>query len=74
MVRYRRDGSLDRVIEVPCRCPTSVAFGGRDLDTLYITTSRLILSEEESRRQPLTGSLLAIRPGIRGVAETPFVG
>jgi sugar lactone lactonase YvrE len=74
VVRYRPDGSIDRVLPVPCRCPTSVAFGGSGLDTLYITTSRLILTEEEARREPLAGTLLAARPGARGLAETLFLG
>lgn len=74
VVRYRPDGTIDRIIEVPCRCPTSIAFGGRELDTLFITTSRLILTEEEARGQPLAGALLAVRPGVQGLSETPFRG
>ncbi len=74
VVRYGPDGSIDRVIEVPCQNPTSVAFGGRALDTLYITTSRLTLSEEQARLQPLAGRLLAVRPGVPGLPETPFLG
>jgi L-arabinonolactonase len=74
IVRYRPNGSVDRVIEVPCRNPTSLAFGGRDLDTLYVTTSRLTLTREEAREQPLAGKLLAVRAGVKGVPETPFRG
>ena len=62
------DGSLDRVIEVPCRNPTSLAFGGSALDTLFITTSRLTLTRG-TRRQPLAGTLLAAPRG-EGAAET----
>jgi L-arabinonolactonase len=72
VVRYRPDGAVDRVIEMPVRHPTCVAFGGRELDTLYITTSRLILSPEEVRRQPLAGALLAVRPGVKGLPEDRF--
>ncbi len=74
VVRYRPDGRIDRVIEVPCRNPTSLAFGGSDLDILYITTSRLTLSAEEARLQPLAGTLLAVRPGVKGLPETRFAG
>ncbi len=74
IVRYRPDGGIERVVEMPCRLPTSLAFGGRELDTLFITTSRLILSEEDSRRQPLAGKLLAIHPGVKGLPETRFGG
>jgi len=74
VVRYRPDGSIDRVLEVPCRNPTSLAFGGAGLDTLFITTSRLTLTEEEARLQPFAGTLLAVRPGVKGLAETRFGG
>ncbi len=74
VVRYRPDGSVDRVIEVPCRNPTSLAFGGRELDILYITTSRSTLTKEEERLQPLAGTLLVTRPGVKGLPETTFRG
>ncbi len=74
VVRYTPRGSIDRVIEVPCRNPTSLAFGGRDLDILFITTSRLTLTEDEARLQPLAGTLLAARPGVTGLAESRFRG
>ena len=37
--RYRADGTLDGVVELPTSNPTSVAFGGIDGGDLYITTS-----------------------------------
>ncbi len=74
VVRYRPDGRIDRVIEMPCRNPTSIAFGGSGLDTLFITTSRLTLTAEEARTEPLAGVLLAFRPGVKGLAETHFRG
>ena len=74
VARYRPDGSIDRVLEVPCRNPTSLAFGRTALDTLFITTSRLTLSEEEARLQPLAGTLLAVRPGVKGLPESRFGG
>ena len=37
--RYRPDGTLDGVVEIPTTNPTSVTFGGADGADLYITTS-----------------------------------
>ncbi len=37
--RYRADGTLDAVVELPTSNPTSVAFGGGDGGDLYVTTS-----------------------------------
>jgi sugar lactone lactonase YvrE len=73
-VRYAPDGSEDRVVPMPVDQPTSCAFGGPDLSTLYITTARVGLSEKDLARQPLAGSLLSIRPGVRGLALPPFAG
>ena len=38
IVRYRPDGSVDRVIEMPVKKVTSVMFGGPDLDILFATS------------------------------------
>ncbi len=74
LVRYAPDGSIDRVIPVPVDQPSSCSFGGEDLSTLYITTARWGLSAEALDRQPWAGSLLATRPGVRGLALPPFGG
>jgi L-arabinonolactonase len=74
VVRIAPDGSIDRVIEVPTWKPTCCAFGGPKLDTLFITTSRLMSSREEIAADPLAGGLFAVKPGIRGVEDTPFAG
>jgi len=74
VVRIAPDGTLDRVIDVPVWKPTCCAFGGPDLDTLYITTSRLLCDEEVLAREPESGGLFAVKPGVRGVLDTPFGG
>ena len=74
VVRYTPNGEVDRVYETPCMNPTCVAFGGKDLDTLYVTSSRFTLSNEEKETYPTCGALYAIKPGIRGVPESRFAG
>ena len=74
IVRYAPDGSMDRIVPLPVDQPTSCAFGGADMSTLYITTARKGLSDEALSRQPLAGSLLSILPGVRGLALPPFAG
>ena len=68
------DGRLDRVIELPVSRPTSCAFGGPDLDELFVTSAWTRLSAEERNRQPLAGSLFRLRPGIRGVLPDTYQG
>lgn len=72
VVRYAPDGRIDRVIEVPAQRPTCCAFGGPNLDILYITTASQHMSAAELAAQPYAGSLLAIETGVRGLVEPRF--
>ncbi|MEM7444789.1 MAG: SMP-30/gluconolactonase/LRE family protein [Pseudomonadota bacterium] len=72
VVRFSADGSVDRVVEVPCPLVTSCAFGGKDLDTLYITTARYGQDEDALAETPTAGSLFAVKPGVKGVADGVF--
>ena len=74
VVRVAPDGRIDRIIDVPVWKPTCCAFGGENLDTLYITTSRLMSDDETLLREPQSGGLFAVNPGIRGVEDVPFAG
>jgi xylono-1,5-lactonase len=64
--RYRPDGTLDGVIELPTTNPTSVAFGGADWGELYITTSWVDVEPDQRSSQPLAGSIFRCRPGVTG--------
>ena len=74
VVRVAPDGQIDQIIEVPVWKPTCCAFGGPDLDTLFITTSRLMSSADVLEREPDSGGLFAVKPGVSGVTDTPFNG
>jgi L-arabinonolactonase len=74
IVRWTPDGRIDRVVELPVPRPTCVTFGGADYGTLYITTARAGLSEAQLAKAPLSGGLFALRPGVKGVADSPFAG
>lgn len=74
VVRYAPDGSVDRIVELPVQRPTSCAFGGPNLDLLYITTATQRLTAGELARQPLAGAVLAIEPGVRGLPEPAYIG
>jgi sugar lactone lactonase YvrE len=68
--RFTPQGRLDRSLEVPVRKPSMCAFGGPQMDTLYVTSIRpegIDLSD-----QPLAGGLFALRPGVRGLPEPVF--
>lgn len=65
-------GKLISKIEVPAHNVTSCSFGGRNFETLYITTSSLDMNEEEQAKYPLAGSLFEVKPGVKGVAGNFF--
>lgn len=74
LVRIAPDGTVVRTIELPVTQPTSCQFVGPDLDLLYITTAKQRLTEEELAGQPLAGALLAVDPGVKGLAEARYRG
>lgn len=74
LARFAPDGRLDRLIELPVSQPTSCAFGGPDLRTLYVTTARQKLSAEALGAEPLAGALLALDVGVAGLVEPLFAG
>ena len=72
--RFAPDGSHDRDIMLPAKMPTCPGFGGPELDTLYITTACLGMDAAERKANPREGLLYMVKPGVKGIAETPFGG
>ncbi len=70
VVRYSPDGRIDREIELPVTQPSSCAFGGPDLKTLYVTSARWELAAPG----PLDGALFAVPVDVAGLPMTPFAG
>jgi sugar lactone lactonase YvrE len=54
------------------RYPTSCAFGGRDLATLFISSAIWDLTIEQRAERPWSGGVLAVEPGVRGLPEPRF--
>jgi len=67
LLRLASDGTLLQTLELPVRCPTMPCFGGDDLRTLFITTSREKRPDAELARQPLAGSVLWLRVPVPGL-------
>lgn len=67
-----RTGKLLAKVEVPAPQVASCAFGGENLDTLYITTARAGMSDEQLKLYPLSGSVFSCKPGAKGVTANSF--
>ena len=72
MRRYTPAGRVDRDIAVPAKNPTCVAFGGSNLDELYITSSRQEMSDGELAATPHAGGVYRALPGVAGLADALF--
>jgi len=66
-------GRVERFLRLPVSQVSSVMFGGPDLRTLYVTTSRQRLSDEALAREPLAGALFAVDAGVQGLREPAYV-
>lgn len=74
IVRLAPDGAVDRVVRIPAERVTCCAFGGDELDTLYVTTARCGLSQMSLAEQPMQGGLFALKPKVKGLRRNRFGG
>lgn len=72
VLRYSLDGKVIGRVGVPARRTTMVAFGGKDLRTMFITTAREGASDDELQRFPDAGRLFAIEMPMAGRAEPAY--
>jgi sugar lactone lactonase YvrE len=70
ILRISPEGSVDRTISVPARCPTMVNFAGPTLDTLVITSGRRNRPAAELGLYPMSGAVFVVeRCGFAGLPE-----
>jgi len=74
VVRLTPSGKVDCVVPIPATRVTSAAFGGDDLGTLYVTSSRANVTAEVLAKYPQQGGLFALRPGVKGLPRPMFGG
>jgi len=75
VLAYDPAGKLIRTIDIPADLPTCCEFGGKDLDTLYVTSALYSRAPRNVSGQPQAGGLFAIRGlGVKGLPLVPFKG
>jgi L-arabinonolactonase len=73
IARITPAGKLDRMINAPVDLPSSVAFGGEGMDTLFVTSIKDSGSGRAVSKHPEGGGLFAIDGlGVRGIPEARF--
>ncbi|MFT5181484.1 MAG: sugar lactone lactonase YvrE [Alphaproteobacteria bacterium] len=74
LVRYAPDGTVDRTVDLPVSRPTSCAFGGHGMATLFVTSAKIMLNEAQLAAEPHAGALLTLDVGVCGLPEAEFPG
>ena len=67
LLRLDAHGRILCDLALPVRCPTMPCFGGPDLKTLFVTTSREKRPAAELAAQPLAGAVLSLRVEVPGL-------
>ncbi|MEA5617831.1 SMP-30/gluconolactonase/LRE family protein [Cronbergia sp. UHCC 0137] len=67
VICFNPQGKETLRINLPVQRPTSCTFGGKDLQTLYITTASIGLSEKEIQKSFYSGDLFAVLTDITGL-------
>ncbi len=67
LLRLSPEGDVLQALALPVRCPTMPCFGGPDLKTLYITTSRENRPPAELADQSWAGCVLAVDLDVAGL-------
>ena len=69
-----KTGRLLSRVEVPAHNVTSCAFGGKNFNELFITTSSVDMTTEEQQKYPFAGSLFKVKTEVKGVEGHFFKG
>jgi sugar lactone lactonase YvrE len=72
LLRLSPTGEVLAEVATPVPCPTMPCFGGPDLKTLFITTSRQGRSPQELVQHPYAGCVFAMRVEVAGIPVNEF--
>ena len=73
VVRYSPAGEIDFVLPLPVSQPTCVAFGGPQLDRLFITSATQGFDEQRLLAEPDAGNVLIFQTNVTGTPDSRFV-
>ncbi|QJR81271.1 SMP-30/gluconolactonase/LRE family protein [Alteromonas pelagimontana] len=71
VMRFSPQGELVARIALPAPQITSVAFCGPARDTLVVTSATIGLTNKTLADHPHSGAVFMLKPGVKGLAETP---
>jgi sugar lactone lactonase YvrE len=74
LTRYDPDGKIECQILFPVQHVISCAFGGPNLDELFVTTASWGFSDADRQEQPHAGDLFCLDANVKGLVEPAFAG
>ena len=74
VLRVSPDGKTIERIDIPVTNPTSCAFGGPNMDILFVTSAQFTLDEKQLEDNPNEGAVAAIKTNTRGLPTVAFSG
>jgi sugar lactone lactonase YvrE len=72
IARWDPNGRQALELAIPAKRVTSLTFGGQELSTLFIATSRAGLNAADVAQQPLTGAIFGIETATHGFPTRPL--
>ncbi len=72
VVRYSPQGEIDLILPLPVSQPTCVAFGGAELNLLFVTSAKQGLDSEALGQEPDAGNLFIYSTAITGLVDSEF--
>jgi len=73
IARFSPQGEQLEEYPLPARCPTMVCFGGKEMKTLFITTTRENMDEREVQQYPLSGAIFTLPVTVAGMKKPRFI-
>lgn len=74
VLAYNPAGEIIAEVPVPASQPTCVAFGGEDLDLLFVTSAKDGLDKDTLEGEPSAGNVFVFETGTKGLPETIYRG
>ena len=72
VIRYDSNGNTEREILLPVKYPTSCAFGGKEMNTLFITSAAMPIQEKDPYDNSMAGGIFYIKTKTKGLSQTFF--
>jgi len=72
VVRYSPSGQQDLIVDVPASQPSCVAFGGNDMNLMFVTSAWQDLDSKARKADPKAGCLFIYETEYQGLTEKHF--